>query len=252
MIAASQLTRFMSRHGIAELADLHRRAIDDPQWFWDAVLADLGVEFFKPYDKVIDTSPGLPWTRWCVGGEMNIVHNCLDKWMGTPKERSAAIRWTTEEGTSGVLSYGELSQQVNRAANALRRLGFSKRDVIGIHMPMTPGATVAFFAIIKIGGIALPLFSGYGADPSRRVFWIRAKGLITADGTRRRGCCDPHAKACRRRCRAPRPVNRAYRRRAADQEDCRHAAGSGLVVGRIVSAGSPLRAGAPRRMTPAC
>jgi len=188
MIAASQLTRFMSRHGIAELAELHRRAIDDPHWFWDAVLADLGIEFFTPYDTVIDTSPGLPWTRWCVGGEMNIVHNCLDKWTGTPKEHAAAIRWTTEEGTSGVLSYGELSQQVNRAANALRRLGFSRRDVIGIHMPMTPEIAIAFFAIIKIGGIALPLFSGYGADPiATRLLDSGAKGLITADGTRRRG-----------------------------------------------------------------
>ncbi len=154
----------MSAHGIQELSELHRRSIDDPQWFWNAVLADLDIEFSKPYETVIDTSPGLPWTRWCVGGEMNIVHNCVDKWNGTPTEHRAAIRWTAEEGTSGILTYGELSQQVNRAANALQRLGFSKGDVIGICMPMVPEIVVAFFAIIKIGAIALPLFSGYGAD----------------------------------------------------------------------------------------
>jgi acetyl-CoA synthetase len=188
VIAQSQLRRFMSAHGIHELAGLHRRAIADPEWFWNAVLADLNIQFSKPYDKVIDTSPGLPWTRWCVGGEMNIVDNCLDKWSGTATEHRAAIRWTAEEGTSGILTYGELSQQVNRAANALQRLGFSKGDVVGICLPMVPEIVVAFFAIIKIGAIALPLFSGYGADAiATRLQDSGAAGLVTADGARRRG-----------------------------------------------------------------
>ena len=110
----------MAAHGIRRHL---RSCINAPsmirQWFWDAVLADLGIEFYTPYSQVIDTSPGLPWTRWCVGGEMNIVHNCLDKRIGTPAEQAPAIRWTTEEGQSGVLTYGDLYRQVNRAANAL-------------------------------------------------------------------------------------------------------------------------------------
>ncbi len=31
-------------------------------------------------------------------------------------------------------------------------------------MPMCPELVAAFFAVIKIGGIVLPLFSGYGSD----------------------------------------------------------------------------------------
>ncbi len=116
----------MSQHGIEHLAELQRRSVDDPEWFWDAVLTDLGIEFYKPYRQVIDTSPGLPWTRWCIGGEMNIVHNCLDKWIGTQTDH-AAIRWTTEAGRSGVLTYGQLWRQVNRAANALARARFDSR-----------------------------------------------------------------------------------------------------------------------------
>ena len=178
----------MSKHGIDQLAVLHQRAIEDPEWFWDAVLADLGIEFYTPYSQVIDTSPGLPWTRWCVGGEMNIVHNCLDKRIGTPAEQAPAIRWTTEDGRSGVLTYGDLWRQVNRAANALRRLGVSRGDVVGLCMPMTPEIAVAFFAIIKIGAIVLPLFSAYGADAiATRLSDAGAVVLITADGARRRG-----------------------------------------------------------------
>ena len=178
----------MTQHGIEQLTELHQRAIDDPAWFWDAMLVDLGIEFYKPYSQVIDTSPGSPWTRWCVGGEMNIVHNCLDKRIGTPAEHAPAIRWSREDGRSGVLTYGELSQQVNRAANALRRIGLARGDVVGLCMPMTPDIAVAFFAIIKIGAIVLPLFSAYGADAiASRLSDAGAAALITADGVRRRG-----------------------------------------------------------------
>jgi acetyl-CoA synthetase len=187
-IGTSHLQRFMSAHGIATLADLQRRSVDEPRWFWRAVLDDLGIEFFQPYGEVMDTSAGLPWTRWCVGGQMNIVHNCLDKRIGTAHEQREAVRWTGEDGASRVLTYGELARDVNKAANALTRLGFKHGDVIGICMPMVPEIAVAFFAIIKIGCIITPLFSGYGAEAlATRLADAGASGLITADGARRRG-----------------------------------------------------------------
>lgn len=188
VIDASQLTRFMAAHGIGRLDELQRRSIDDPRWFWNAVIADLGIEFFKPYDEVIDTSAGTPWTRWCVGGEMNIVHNCLDKRIETLEEQQPAIRWSAEGGASRVLTYGELHREVNRAANALTRLGFKRGDVIALCMPMVPEIAIAFFAIVKIGGIVMPLFSGYGADAiAIRLGDAGAAGLITADRTPRKG-----------------------------------------------------------------
>ena len=178
----------MSAHGIQHLSELHRRSVDDPQWFWNAVLTDLDIEFFTPYDQVIDTSQGLPWTRWCVGGTMNIVHNCLDKRMGTAREHSPAVRWTGEDGDTTVLTYGELWREVNRAANALTRLGFARGEVIGLCMPMVPEIAIAFFAIVKIGAIVMPLFSGYGADAiATRLADAGAAGLITADCAQRRG-----------------------------------------------------------------
>ena len=48
-------------------------------------------------------------------------------------------------------------------ANALRLLGLGKGDAIGLFMPMTIEIVVAMLAVAKIGGIILPLFSGYGA-----------------------------------------------------------------------------------------
>jgi len=184
----SRLTAFMARHGLVSSADLLRRSIEDPSWFWPAVLDDLGIEFYEPYRTVLDTSRGMPWPRWCVGGKLNIVHNCLDKWIGTAVEHKAAVRWEGEEGTARVLSYGELHAQVNRCANAFHELGLRKGDRVALFLPMCPELIVAFFASIKLGAMILPLFSGYGVDAlTARIRDAEATLLVTADGFWRRG-----------------------------------------------------------------
>lgn len=188
IVERSQLTRFMSLHGIRDLDELQRRSVEEPSWFWNAVLRDLDIQFSTPYGAVMDTSAGLPWTRWCVGGEMNVVHNCLDKRIGTPSEHAPALRWTGETGDTRVLTYGELWREVNRAANALVTAGFRRGDVIALCMPMVPEIAIAFFAIVKIGAIVMPLFSGYGADAiATRLNDGGAAALITADAALRRG-----------------------------------------------------------------
>ncbi|MDE3089258.1 MAG: AMP-binding protein, partial [Chloroflexota bacterium] len=178
----------MERYQIASFDELMRRSTEDIDWFWNAVLDDLGIQFYEPYQKVVDQSKGAPWAQWCVGGKMNIVHNALDKWMGTPTQNRAALRWEGEEGATRVLTYGDLYRQVNRVANGLRALGLGKGDVIGLYMPMTPEIAVALLAIVKIGAIILPLFSGYGAGAiATRLIDSGAKALFTADAAYRRG-----------------------------------------------------------------
>lgn len=184
----SHLQRFMRAHGFATLDALHRQSVTDIAWFWDAVLTYLDIRFYEPYSRVVDLSRGKPWPQWCIGGVMNIVHNCLDKWMETPQRDRIALRWEGEEGATRALTYAELYEEVNRTANALRRLGLGKGDAIGLFMPMTPEIAIALLAIAKIGGIILPLFSGYGAGAvATRLADAEAKALLTADGVFRRG-----------------------------------------------------------------
>ncbi len=192
IVERSRLTAFMRRHGLADYATLLRRSVQEPEWFWTAVLEDLDIQFYEPYTRVMDTSAGEAWTRWCVGGRLNIVHNCLDKWQGTPTAAREAIRWEGEEGTIRTLTYAELFTQVNRCASALRKLGIGKGDRVALFMPMCPELIVAFFAVIKIGGVILPLFSGYGADAvATRLRDAGAVALVTADGFWRRGQAVP-------------------------------------------------------------
>jgi acetyl-CoA synthetase len=187
-IAHSRLQRFMDKHGLKTFPELLHRSTTDLDWFWDAVLRDLDIEFYEPYSKVVDLSRGVEWPTWCVDGVLNVVHNCLDKRLGTPAEHKVALIYESEDGTTRTLTYGQLYREVNRAANALRSIGLGKGDAIGLFMPMTPEIVIALLAIAKIGGIILPLFSGYGeAAIASRLIDAEAKALFTADGTYRRG-----------------------------------------------------------------
>ncbi|WP_022834952.1 AMP-binding protein [Salisaeta longa] len=187
VIADTNLQRFMDRHGIDTYDALMARSTDDVAWFWASVLDDLGIEFYTDYEQILDNTRGPQHPRWCVGGEMNIVHNLLDKWQGTPVEHREALRWEGEDGATVTLTYGELHDRVCQCANALRAQGLGAGDRIGLFMPMTPEIVIAFLAIVKIGGVLLPLFSGYG--PGAVITRLKgggAKALFTADGFARR------------------------------------------------------------------
>jgi len=187
VVADSNLRAFMDRHNIPDLDDLRDRAASDVGWFWEAVLKDLGIEFYEDYEEIVDLSDGIQHPTWCIGGSMNIVHNLLDKWQGTAVENRTALRWESENGSTETMTYGELHRRVCRCANALRENGIRKGDRIGLFMPMTPEIVVAFLAIVKIGGVLLPLFSGYGVGALvTRLKGADAKALFTADGFTRR------------------------------------------------------------------
>jgi acetyl-CoA synthetase len=184
----SRLKAFIDLHGLRTYDELLARSTADPEWFWRAVLDDLAIEFSEPYTQVLDTSRGIPWTRWCVGGRMNIVHNCLDRWMGTPVADRHAFRWETENGESGHWTYAELWRSVNQCAAGLEAIGIRKGDRVALFMPMCPELIITFFAVIRLGAIVLPLFSGYGADAvASRLRDAGATTLVTADGFLRRG-----------------------------------------------------------------
>jgi acetyl-CoA synthetase len=112
----------------------------------------------------------------------------VDKYAGTEVDNRIAIKSETEDGTTRTLTYKTLRVQTNEMSAALRGLGLGKGDAIGVFMPMVPEIVIAMLAIIKIGGIFLPLFSGFGAAAIiSRLNDAEAKALFTANGTFRRG-----------------------------------------------------------------
>ena len=78
-LEGSNLKRFMDRHGIATYDEVVRRSIADVAWFWEAVQQDLGIEWSEPYSTVLDTSRGIEFPAWFLGGRVNITRNCVDR-----------------------------------------------------------------------------------------------------------------------------------------------------------------------------
>lgn len=185
LIERANVTRFMRRYGIDSYPGLVLRSQADIEWFWDAVVRDLGIEFTRPYSRVLDTSGGTPWATWFIGGEVNIAHNCVDRHRDAT---GSALIWEGEDGAVRRLSYADLALATQRFAGGLRSLGIGKGDTVGLFMPMCPEAVVAFMAICKIGAILVPIFSGF-APPAiaTRLNDAQAKVLICADGFLRRG-----------------------------------------------------------------
>src|SRR5438105_13203457 len=93
IIAQSRLKQFMDRRGIGSLEELQRRSTEEIEWFWSAALEELGIEFYVPYERIVDTSRGIAWPRWCCGGVMDIGRNWLGKWRSTTVGPRAALRW---------------------------------------------------------------------------------------------------------------------------------------------------------------
>jgi acetyl-CoA synthetase len=183
-VEKANVTRFMRRHAIRDYEELIRRCAADTSWFWDAALQDLGVRWSRPYTQVQDGAKGFPWTRWFVDGRLNIVANCLDS-----RDRSRpALIGEGDDGTVRKWSYDDLNRTVCQAANALLSMGVKKGDAVGIYMPMVPEIVAAFFACLKIGAVAVPVFSAFGAPAlAVRLQDAEAKVLFTADGVSRRG-----------------------------------------------------------------
>ena len=183
----ANVTRFMRANGIATEEELIRRSTRDVEWFWDAVVRDLEIEFFQDYRTVLDTSNGIEWATWFGGGKVNLAHNCVDRWAERTPDALAVV-WEGEEGDVRRVTYGELRASADRLANGLESLGASAGDAVGVYMPMTPEAVTSVMACAKLGAVFLPIFSGFGADAvAMRLADAGAKVLITADGFPRRG-----------------------------------------------------------------
>src|SRR5918999_3205343 len=186
-IENANVTRLMRGHGIDDYFELVERSQDDPEWFWDAVIDDLGLEFATPYERVLDDSRGPMWPRWFVGGKINLTYNCIDRHLPERSGRPALL-WEGEDGTTRSLNYSVLNDAAARVANGLTALGVGRGEAVAVYMPMIPEAAVAAYAIARIGAVYLPIFSGFGAPAiATRLNDSGAKVLLTADGFLRRG-----------------------------------------------------------------
>jgi acetyl-CoA synthetase len=184
----SNALRLARKLGFEEYAPLVELSAEEPERFWPAAIEDLGLEFSRPWQAVVDESRGPEWATWFVGGSLNVAWNCVHRWARGPRADAAAAVWQGEDGTRRSLSYRELSREVTLLAEALEALGVEAGDRVAIFLPMSPEVAIASHACAHLGAVQVPVFSGFAAPAiAARLQHSEAKVVITADGSLRRG-----------------------------------------------------------------
>ena len=187
LAAGTNTARFMGMHEIETFDELVARSAGDPEWFWKAVVDFLGIPFDPTSTTIRDTSRGHPWATWFVGAGFNLSTACVDLW-ATQDAGRLAVRSQKEGGETRELTYGELLEEVERLAGALRELGVKKGDAVAVYLPMSPEAVVSLLAVARIGAIFIPVFSGYAAEAvATRLEDPKPRTMICANGFQRRG-----------------------------------------------------------------
>ena len=120
---------------------------DDLEGYWAGEAARL--DWYKPWDTVLDWDP--PFARWFDGGQLNVSVNCLDRHVNAGGGDKVAYYWEGEPGDRKTITYRDLYEEVNKAANALRELGVQRGDRVAIYMPMIPELPIAMLACTRIG-----------------------------------------------------------------------------------------------------
>ncbi len=173
------------RHALVTGTFLYDEAAEDYQSFWARQAADL-VSWSTTWHTICEWE--LPYSKWFVGGQLNVSYNCLDRHVEAGRGDKVAFYWEGEPGDTRVLTYADLLTEVAKFANVLKSLGVEKGDRVNIYLPMIPEAAVAMLACARIGAAHSVVFGGFSAQSlSDRINDAEAKVLITADGGWRRG-----------------------------------------------------------------
>ena len=190
---AKDFARRAHIQSLAQYRKLYNESIRSPEKFW-AKQAKSELVWSRPWKRVLEWKE--PFSKWFIGGQLNLSANCLDRWLDTPRANKAALIWEGEPpGESRVLTYKQLHREVCLFANVLKRNGIKKGDRIIIYLPMVPEAAIAMLACTRIGAVHSVVFGGFSAQSvADRIQDSGASLVITADGGYRRGAVVPLKK----------------------------------------------------------
>ncbi|MEZ0391549.1 MAG: acetate--CoA ligase [Pseudobdellovibrionaceae bacterium] len=167
---------------------LYQESIENPDKFWADQAERL--HWFRKWDQVKKVSFYSPVEiKWYLGGELNVSVNCIDRHLAKHSQKTALL-WEPDspDEKSRTITYQELSEEVNRMANVLKKHGVKKGDRVTIYMPMIPEAAYAMLACARIGAIHSVVFGGFSPDSiADRIIDCESTFVITADEGHRAG-----------------------------------------------------------------
>ena len=160
----------------------YNESINDNDAFW--AKEGKRIDWIKPYTKIKDVTYGKSKTeiKWFYDGTLNASYNCIDRHLAKKANHTAIIFEGDDPSVSKKISYQELSDEVCKLANGLKKIGIKKGDRVTIYMPMIPAAVYSMLACARIGAIHSVVFGGFSPESlAGRIIDCKSEFVITAD-----------------------------------------------------------------------
>ncbi|MFQ5461043.1 MAG: acetoacetate--CoA ligase [Phycisphaerae bacterium] len=181
-VGASQMYAFMVRmaekYGLdASWTALHEWSVSRRDCFWEEMLK---IAQIQTGGSLTPTSTGssMVATKWFPNATLNFARHLLRF-----DDELIAIDAEDELGRTRSLTFGQLRDQVARAASGMRRLGIERGDRVAGFLPNIPEAVVAMLATASLGAIWSSCSPDFGiSGVFDRFGQIKPKLLFAADG----------------------------------------------------------------------
>ncbi|MDD3732257.1 MAG: AMP-binding protein, partial [candidate division Zixibacteria bacterium] len=98
------------------------------------------------------------------GDPINIGWYCSDRICKMGKGSKMALIWEDFKGNNKYYTYDDIRTYSNTFADYFLKLGLKPGERICIFMDRVPELYISFLGILKMGGIAQPLFSAFGEE----------------------------------------------------------------------------------------
>ena len=114
------------------------------------------------------------------GDVINIGEYCTDRICRMGKGEKLALIWQGHSNEIKKYTFNEMKVLTNTIANYLQKLNLTSGDRICLFMDKVPELYFGFLGILKMGGIAQPLFSAFGGESLfTRLDNAKTKAIIT-------------------------------------------------------------------------
>lgn len=183
----SGVVQLMQALGVTSYEALQRMAVAEPEQYWNVVMRECAIAWDQPPKGYVDLSRGREFPSWFPGGKLNWA-NTIYAWGKNPEIAGrVAVVAEHEDGSVDTLNYADLEGRVSDFAAGLAGHGIKQGDRIGLLMENGLEATVSLLAIVHLGAVVVPLFSGFGIDAIvARLSACEARMVIATSGFTRR------------------------------------------------------------------
>lgn len=132
----------------ANYDEFHQWSVDNSESFWAEVWDYTEIKASVDWNSVLTNADQFPGATWFAGARFNFAENLLRN-----RSDRIAIVGRLENGSRTTLSYGQLYEQVEQCAAAMRSVGVECGDRVAGFMPNVAQTVVAMLAATSIGAI---------------------------------------------------------------------------------------------------